>query len=51
MLEGLERKLKVYGQKKNNDPNLKQVNVRRMSTSGNDPNLKQVNVRRMSNKY
>tara|TARA_Y100001958_G_scaffold115570_1_gene82710 strand:+ start:1001 stop:2509 length:1509 start_codon:yes stop_codon:yes gene_type:complete len=31
----LERKLKVYGQKKNNDPNLKQVNVRRMSTSGN----------------
>jgi hypothetical protein len=29
----LERKLKVYGQKKQ-DPNLKQVNVRRMSTSG-----------------
>ena len=32
--EFLERKLKVYGQKKNSDPDLKSVNVRRMSTSG-----------------
>jgi len=30
----LERKLKVYGQKKNQDPNLKSISVRRMSTSG-----------------
>ena len=41
----LERKLKVYGQKKNNDPNLKQVNVRRMSTSGNlQTNIKSSNT-------